>query len=133
MRIERCDLSRYKKKTEEFLRLIKKASKSITRGINVASALQKKRGIVKRLISERKADFNVDLKRKTLLKQDFNIRGSNDVNYLKYLLKIFETSTNDINEQLLREESNRESRKVIKKGKMMITCFLLQVTTPITP
>ena len=106
-----------KKKTEEFLRLIKKASKSITRGINVASALQKKRGIVKRLISERKADFNVDLKRKTLLKQDFNIRGSNDVNYLKYLLKIFETSTNDINEQLLREESNRESRKVIKKGK----------------
>ena len=103
-----------KKKTEEFLRLIKNASSTITRGINVVSQLQRKRGIIKRLISERKADFNVDLNRKMLLKQDFNIRGSNDVHYLNYLLKKFETC-DDINDEIIREGTNRESRKVIKK------------------
>lgn len=51
------------------------------------------------MISEGKAQFNVDLKRATLLWQNLNMMDTTEVKYMKYLMKEFQKENEIINGQ----------------------------------
>ena len=75
------------KKMIAILSLIKSVSLSLKDGIRSVSCLQKKKNLIQNLISESKAEFNVDSKRSKLLNIVTISKGTAEVRYMNYLMK----------------------------------------------